>query len=168
MKKLFAVFFVVLFALCINGVEKQKSFSHLLNSSNIKSVLVYSNSKLNRTDNSFKKNTQNTQSASFLLNNGINNIYYVPRCNIKNISFKELDFHGVEFVFNKNVNIKKILFFLQANIVKQENIDGRCLIYAYSNFYDKSVTASGVKINFQICVGYDFVKLGYPLLLGGY
>lgn len=160
MKKLFAVFFIfIIYSFCLTQDDK---FNKFCKTFNIESVIVYSN--LNLHDNSF---VSKNNSANFLINNGINNVYKISTRNLFNNVCIE-NFSALEIFVDSSFSIEQIVCELKAYIVKVEKICDRKIVYAYSKYFQKKVISDGVCINFQICKSKDGLKIGYPLLLGSY
>ena len=112
-------------------------------------------------------NSQNVDNL-LVINNGINSVLPVNYEILKNLNVNTSSFHGIEFGLSKQTKIQKLLGLLKSNIVKTEKIYDRLIIYSYSFYFPKYVLSDGKKINFQICVGEEEIKLGYPILLGAY
>lgn len=158
MRKLFVVFFIM-FYLPMSFSLKTDNFTTLLNCFNTNCIKLYIN---------FSSKINNKENFEFSHFNGISNIYLINANTLNYILKNDVSFAGLEFTFNKDININKLLVLLGAFKVFEEKIGNITIIYAYSSLYSKNITANNYKINFQICINENAIKLGYPLLLGGY
>lgn len=57
---------------------------------------------------------------------------------------------------------------LKTIIVGEECVEGRQIIYAYSNKLKDSITVGGQMCNIQIVIHEDSMLIGYPIIYGGY
>lgn len=166
MKKLFAVFFIGMFII-ISDFMNEFNFKNLSEFFNITSVYIYSSMNNNQNIFTVNKNT-NEEDITLLNNNGVDNIYKIEGVGLSILYNQDIDYCGLEINFKKGESLTKLIFALNAKIVKFENLCDRKIIYAYSNSFGKFVLDNGCKINFQICIYENEFKLGYPLLLGSY
>lgn len=72
-----------------------------------------------------------------------------------------------EFYGNKN-DVNKILRQLEAKVLKTENFENFCIIYAYSPKICESITQNKQKINLQIAIKNNKIKVGTPLILDSF
>ena len=67
-----------------------------------------------------------------------------------------------------NLSLKQLLDYLDAKIYHTERIDGKLCIYGYSKKLPYKKQAFNQVINFQIVILDNALKLGTPVIYGGY
>ena len=80
---------------------------------------------------------------------------------------KNVILHGVEFYLS-NIEVEEIIKILKADVIKESEIGGLNLIYAYSPFYQDNITMDGKKVNVQLALKGDEIIAGFPIILTGY
>ena len=73
----------------------------------------------------------------------------------------------MQFYFS-SVTLEKILNFLKASKVSEENLDDLTVINAYTPLYAGCVYVQNKKVNVQIAIRDDRIVAGFPVLLSGY
>lgn len=68
----------------------------------------------------------------------------------------------------KDFNLDKILCDLQANLLFTKEIDNTTCYYAYTDKIKNFIIIEGEKVNLHFAVKKDRVKLGSPIIFGGY
>ncbi len=68
----------------------------------------------------------------------------------------------------KNFNLSEILCDLQANLVFTDELDDITCYYAYTDKIKNFIVIEGKKVNLHFAVKNDRVKLGSPIIFGGY
>ncbi len=86
----------------------------------------------------------------------------------KNLSEYEKNSIGVEFYFQSDVNLEKILTILKADIVTKIEYENLTVLSAYTPYYQNCVYVDGKKINLQIAISDTNIIAGFPVLLTGY
>lgn len=76
---------------------------------------------------------------------------------------------GISHTFNGSKEcIQDYLKVFDAEMVKEQTIDGVIIVYAYSSRIKDNVTVGDNKINIQIAVNRGKVTIGSPLIIGSY
>ena len=65
-------------------------------------------------------------------------------------------------------NLNAFLTEFNAQDVLEEDVCDRTIIYAYSNKLSNYVYVQGKKVNLQIAICDDDVRIGYPLIMGAF
>lgn len=80
---------------------------------------------------------------------------------------KKTKVEGLEFYISA-LTKDEILKLLKATVLSESVVEGMQITYAYSPYYQNSVTLDGKKVNLQIAERDGEIIAGFPLILTGY
>ena len=80
---------------------------------------------------------------------------------------KKTKVEGLEFYISA-LTKDEILKLLKATVLSESVVEGMKITYAYSPYYQNSVTLDGKKVNLQIAERDGEIIAGFPLILTGY
>lgn len=87
---------------------------------------------------------------------------------LTNIQSVFVDRKGESFCVDKNFNLEQFLNYFNADIVFQENIEQGTSYFAYSSKIRYCEFIKNKKINLHIFVAENYIKVGAPIIYGGF
>lgn len=92
--------------------------------------------------------------------------------NILSVNCSEYPFiqniYGESCTINKDFDLKDFLFQMDAPILFTETLDTGVCYYAYSPKIKYKKSVNGKIVNLHVFIGQEHVKIGTPLIYGGY
>lgn len=159
MKKimLFIIMLFICFTYYIN-TSGDKFYFYFIGYGNVRFCYIFEEDLFENKDEFVYKN----ESGMLFQKNGTKNMVYFDKNN-KNILKYTPEYYQAKYyaTFKK---VKKTIKELKLNIVEQENVEDRIVIYAYSQFWKNFKIVKNRKVNFQLVFYNNVVTVGHPII----
>ena len=153
--------YIILFFICFTyniNLKEDNFYAIFKDYTNISFCYVFDKKLFSIEDEIMRKNT----SGMFFQKNGTKNMLYFKK-GTKNILKSVPEYYQAKY-YATFKNLILTIKSLKLNIIEQDNIDGRLIIYAYSPFWKNFKIVKNKKVNFQFAFYDNVVTVGHPMI----